>query len=66
MEGKVFQQSAFVGILLGGLGWSLEFERGVVDLYVYFYCDVRKYMVLGGVMRLDVVLELFLLCKYLL
>ena len=50
---------------MSGLGWSLEFGRGVVDLYVYLYCDVGKDMVLGGVMRLDVMLELFLLYEYL-
>ena len=60
----VFPWSASVGVLLSGLGWSWEFGRGGVDLYMYFYCDVRKDMVLGGVTRLDVILGLFLLCKY--
>lgn len=62
----VFQWSTFIGILLGGLGLGLGVRKGRCCLYVYFYCDVRKEMVLGGVMRLDVMLELFLLCEYLL
>lgn len=46
---------------MSGLGWGWEFGKGAVGLYMYFYCDMRNDMVLGGGMRLDVILELLLM-----